>query len=67
MKIIRKIQSFLLTLANKNVFTSDHSIRFENTLAKKLRACTEEILHISGGSLEADSFRKKIYINTLGR
>lgn len=60
MKIRTKIQSLLLTLANMNTFTSDQGVRFENTLAKKLRACTEEILHISGGNLEADNFRKKI-------
>lgn len=55
------MQSFLLTLANVNVFASDQGVRFENTLAKKLRACIEEILHILGrGNLDADSFRKKI-------
>lgn len=51
MKIRTKIQSFLLTLANMNTFTSDQGVRFENTLAKKLRPCTEEILCILGGEI----------------
>jgi len=47
-EIRTKMQSFLLTIANMSIFASDQHVRFENTLAKKLRACTEEILHTSG-------------------
>lgn len=57
MKIRTKIKNFLLTLINMNIFTSDQGVRFENTLSKKLRAYTGEILSILGG--KSGSFRKK--------